>query len=300
MEEDLQISVIIPCRNAEKYILDCLRSVNGQTLDPVEVIVVDDASADRSVELIRQIHPEVILLREGGRGGAAARNAGMRATRGDWLAFLDADDIWYPDHLSRAAALIRKEDAIGYINHYDHLSLDGKALTPKATTIASLTVGDDLDGFIAFYEKYGHFSGMSACLVNRQRALEVGGFDERQIRRHDIEFWLRVVRGKRWVFDPVPTSAYRRNTPNSISSEKASCEIFRLRAFLHRKDDVRDDAAYRRLMSQLARKAIRASMRNGSRPDQIEALKLGYEYLHLKEKMFYFPSKLFIGQAKDR
>ncbi len=91
--EGIKVSVIVPCLNAERFLHASLLSVAAQTLAPYEVIVIDDGSTDRSVDIVKSLPMDVRLLRAHRRGGAGARNLGLRAARGDWLAFLDADDV---------------------------------------------------------------------------------------------------------------------------------------------------------------------------------------------------------------
>lgn len=90
-----RVSVIIPARNAEAFLAEALESVFAQTEPPAEIIVVDDGSTDATAEVARrQAARGVRLISQVGAGAAAARNAGVAAATGDWLAFLDADDLW--------------------------------------------------------------------------------------------------------------------------------------------------------------------------------------------------------------
>ncbi|SFB74995.1 Glycosyl transferase family 2 [Massilia yuzhufengensis] len=93
------ISVVIPCYNAEAYIAATIRSVLAQDIDGMELIVVDDGSSDGSVALVRAQFPQVRLVQQANAGVAAARNHGIALARGTWVAFIDADDIWLPGKL---------------------------------------------------------------------------------------------------------------------------------------------------------------------------------------------------------
>ncbi len=95
------ISVIIPVYNGENYLADAIESVLAQTYPAVEIIVVDDGSTDGSAGIIRQFSPPVRYCFQENRGLGAARNRGVSESRGDYLSFLDADDLWLPDKLSR-------------------------------------------------------------------------------------------------------------------------------------------------------------------------------------------------------
>lgn len=95
-----RVSVVIPCFNTERYIAATLRAVLAQTGASLEVIVVDDGSTDGSAALVERDFPQVRLIRRANAGVAAARNTGIEAASGDWVAFCDADDIWLPGKLA--------------------------------------------------------------------------------------------------------------------------------------------------------------------------------------------------------
>jgi len=90
----------------------------AQESRPLEIIFIDDHSNDQSVKRIETSGIRVKLIHTDGSGGGA-RNAGVNIAKADWLAFLYSDDIWYPNHLSRAVQLIQTYNVIGYINHYE-------------------------------------------------------------------------------------------------------------------------------------------------------------------------------------
>ena len=227
----IKFSVIIPCKDAESTIGQCILSAVNQTHAPLEIIVIDDHSVDASLKAIQSIDVELKLVHTKGIGAAGARNAGLEIAKGDWIAFLDADDIWYPNHLSRAYQYITTENYVGCINHYDWLSLDGSKIIKKQSKNNQAVSGRGVEQYIDLYAKYKHFVGMSACITERARAIRIGGFDEEMIRRHDIDFWLRMIEGGKWMFDPVASTAYRKNNPNSLSSNQASAALFRFVAF---------------------------------------------------------------------
>lgn len=103
-----KVSIVVPVYNKELYILDCLESIVSQTLQDWECILVDDGSTDKSVSIIRDFvssHPQnwSIICKEN-EGPSAARNVGIMSARGEYLAFLDADDMWLPDKLAKQVA----------------------------------------------------------------------------------------------------------------------------------------------------------------------------------------------------
>ncbi|HOM77565.1 MAG TPA: glycosyltransferase family A protein, partial [Anaerohalosphaeraceae bacterium] len=94
MHDKRSISVVIPAYNCQAYIRRAIDSVLGQSRPADEIIVVDDGSTDGTAEAVRTYGAKVILIQQENAGVSAARNAGIRAASGDWIAFLDADDEW--------------------------------------------------------------------------------------------------------------------------------------------------------------------------------------------------------------
>jgi glycosyltransferase involved in cell wall biosynthesis len=98
-----RFSVIIPCHNGGPNSLRALHSVFHQSLKPYETIVVDDGSTDDGIDQIRALYPWVVVHSQPQSGAAVARNVGSSLARGDWIAYLDADDVWSPNHLEALA-----------------------------------------------------------------------------------------------------------------------------------------------------------------------------------------------------
>lgn len=99
MRNQPTVSVVIPCYNGAEFLRETLASVLAQTQPVLEVIVVDDGSTDNSAEIAASFGPLVRVIRQPNRGESAARNCGVRQSRGEWIAFLDADDIWLPNRI---------------------------------------------------------------------------------------------------------------------------------------------------------------------------------------------------------
>src|SRR5208337_4910913 len=108
----ITISVVIPAYNAERFLPRCFKSVFAQTLKPEEVIVVDDGSTDNTAAVAAALGATVVS--QANSGVAAARNLGISHASGEWIALLDADDLWAPDKLERQVALIRPETVLVY------------------------------------------------------------------------------------------------------------------------------------------------------------------------------------------
>jgi glycosyltransferase involved in cell wall biosynthesis len=108
----MKISVVIPAYNAARFLPRCLESVYAQTLKPEEVIVVDDGSTDNTAALASELGATVVSRRNGGL--SAARNTGIQHASSEWIALLDADDLWLPEKLERQVARIAPEVVLVY------------------------------------------------------------------------------------------------------------------------------------------------------------------------------------------
>jgi glycosyltransferase involved in cell wall biosynthesis len=113
MERDL-VSVIIPVYNGERHLDDAINSVLSQNYKPIEIIVVDDGSTDNSADIART-YSEVQYIYQTNQGPCTARNTGVAAAQGQFIAFLDADDIWLPNKLSIQVGYLSNHPEIGFV-----------------------------------------------------------------------------------------------------------------------------------------------------------------------------------------
>ena len=158
------ISVIIPVYNAERYLAEAIESVLAQTRPPAEIIIVDDGSTDESPRIARGFAKPVLYHAQSHAGAGAARNLGVALAKGEWLAFLDADDLWLPDKLASQMALLKSEPDLemvfGGVEQFISPDLDETQcarLRIMITTGKGRHVGTMLIRRVAF-EKAGHFS----------------------------------------------------------------------------------------------------------------------------------------------
>jgi len=189
MHKDL-ISVIIPTFNGSQNIRRAIMSALNQTYPNIEIIVVDDGSTDNTVEVVKDIKDERIkLLRHStNKNGSAARNTGIRASNGEYIAFLDDDDEWFPEKLFKQMEYLKQKDPKEY-----------KAVVCGHT----IEKGDKVRR--VFATKEGNLTkeilmmqvsmGLGSTLLMHKDAIEeIGFFDERYLRHQDLEFTLRYLR----------------------------------------------------------------------------------------------------------
>lgn len=172
------VSVVIPAYNPGAYLVEAVRSAVDQDPAPLEVLVVDDGSTE---PLALPEHPLVRVIRQPQGGVSAARNRGIREARGDLIAFLDADDIWYPGKLATQLSLIRPDVGL--------CSCDFEAITPAGLRPGWGGHGGDYRRLLR-----GNSIHTSGVLVRRDLLLRVGCFDERLTHSEEWGTWLDVAK----------------------------------------------------------------------------------------------------------
>jgi teichuronic acid biosynthesis glycosyltransferase TuaG len=216
------VSVVIPAFNAGKFLEQALDSVFKQSLAPTEIVLVDDCSTEPIDEIAARFqeianHIRFSFLRlDGNRGQAAARNAGISASSADWIAFLDADDIWKPGHLQSVFDIIKTSNAdIGFcpatLFSSDPSFPSGYILGPKSGAEQALEP-------LALLERC--FIIMSSVVIRKSKLLEIGGFNEDPLLRgvEDLDCFLRMLKaGDVFAMAPESTLLYRKH-PESATS----------------------------------------------------------------------------------
>lgn len=208
MTTSLDITVIVPAYQAEAFLANTLTSVAKQTNLPLELIVVDDGSTDQTcdvTESFARTHPELAirLLREPHRGPGAARNAGVRAANSQWIAFLDADDLWHPEKLAKMADAIQAHPTANFLCHNEIVrSLDG------AERAMDYSAGFSFDKSIPRQLYARNFFSTSAVVCIRATVLRWGGFDETLTSAQDYELWLKMSPELVPVFVPEVLGTY--------------------------------------------------------------------------------------------
>jgi glycosyltransferase involved in cell wall biosynthesis len=210
----MKISAVIPTYNAVDYLAEAIWSALRQTRPPDEILVVDDGSTDETANVLRQFGPPVICIRQENRGLSAARNRGIHQAGGDWIALLDADDIWSPRKLEvQCATIARVPDAVlAYTAHS----------TLRAGKIVWTSEVPDEDQILQALRERCPFQP-SSVLVRRDAVLEAGGFEESmRSGPEDWDLWIRLMRrGGRFAGISEPLLTYRQ-VPSGLSLKAES------------------------------------------------------------------------------
>jgi glycosyltransferase involved in cell wall biosynthesis len=193
------VAAVVPTHDRGALLERALESVFAQTRPPDELIVVDDGSTDDTPERLRRLAPRVRCIRQPNRGGAAARNLGARSAASEWIAFLDDDDVWAPDHLERvAAAIAATGGAAGfYFRDTERLAADGSRRSQWETAGLKVRAPHQLEPDATAWALMPTQPFMlQAAVFRRALLLEQGGLDESLVRRHDTDLFLRLAIGR--------------------------------------------------------------------------------------------------------
>lgn len=181
-------SVIIPAYNVEKTLGPCIQSVLDQTCQDFELIVVDDGSKDRSAEVAESFGPRVTCIRQENRGSGAARNAAIQASRGQYVAMLDADDLWLPTKLERQLESIRQHPNAGFF-YTGHIRIEHNGTERlQRRKLSTLPCGKIFAAMFAM-----NCASTSSVVIPRAVLDRVGLFNPEYKNAQDWELWLRVV-----------------------------------------------------------------------------------------------------------
>jgi glycosyltransferase involved in cell wall biosynthesis len=212
-----KISVIIPVYNGEKTIRETIASVLKQTESDFELIVINDGSQDSTLDVIASIQDARLqVFSYPNAGVAASRNRGLCQASGDFISFLDADDLWTPDKLeAQLKALEENPQAAVAYSWTDHIDESSQFLSPGPHVA--------LSGDIYARLLLGNFLSNGSNVLIRAHALTaVGGFEESLAPAEDWDMWLRLAARYQFVAVPFTHILYR------ISTASASCNLSKM------------------------------------------------------------------------
>lgn len=239
-----KVSVVIPAYNSSAMVKEAIASVLAQTYDDFEIIVVDDGSTDDTESVVRSFGDRVLYLKQENQGAGAARNSGIHASGGEYVAFLDSDDLWSPEKLSEQIPVLERDSELGLVySDWAVVSQDGPVEDSylRKLPAASGYVFDQLVqcGFIL----------TSGVLLRRACLNDVGGFDNSLSIAQDYDLWLRIC--YRWkvalVNRPLVT---KRSWDGSLSSNLPKTAAERIALFEKALGSFKD-------MSRHSRRAVR-------------------------------------------
>ncbi len=230
--DNVIFSVVIPLFNKAPHIERAIASALAQTLPPHEIIVVDDGSTDGSLEIVRAMKDAritVLTRSPPGPGGYAARNLGVEKATGDWVAFLDADDLWYPDHLINLSNAIKTcKQPVGCAFSRFMVREEGKDREyPIAKGILKPNAANDIQTVVKAWmatRRCPLWTG--AVAFRRDLLIEAGLFPAGRARRGgDKDLWLRCLALSPAAFAPQISAEFHQDTVNRVTVTTSHADI---------------------------------------------------------------------------
>lgn len=211
---DLLFSVIIPAYNTEAYVGEAIESVLIQHDVQMEIIVVDDGSTDKTLDVVKSFGDRVRLVNQANQGPSAARNNGARAAKGNVLAFLDADDIWFPDKLIKQSEKIRDGFVMVYSNR--HNFGEAEYSQKPLSDILDMNEGDIWIDLL-----YMNMITTSSVVIMKETFEQLCGFRNDLLQCEDWDLWLRCAQSHNVGYCAEPLLKYRIH-PGGISKSYIS------------------------------------------------------------------------------
>jgi glycosyltransferase involved in cell wall biosynthesis len=207
----IEFSIIIPLYNKERSIKSTVESVLNQSFTEFELIIVNDGSTDKSLETVQKIEDSrIVIINKPNGGVSSARNRGIVEAKYEYIAFLDGDDIWYPNALEEYKLLIENFDKCSVFCTSYSMSIKENQSKLNRYVVDDYYYYDALS-----YAKNGFALTCSDCIVVKRECFHVvGGFNEQLAMGEDLDMWRRLSEKYLFAKSDVVTAFYRTDTEN--------------------------------------------------------------------------------------
>lgn len=226
------VSVIIPTYNRADYIGETIESVLNQTYSPLEIIVIDDGSTDKTREVVANYLPRVRYIWQENAERGAARNHGLRIASGKFIAFLDSDDVWLPNKIEEDLKIFNSNPEAGLVySDIQIIGADGKLKRELKR--------EKKTGWVTEHLLRKNFVSVGAHLIRTQILRDIGGFrEERQLScSEDYETWVRLSTFTQFTHQPSATAKIRVHPNNSVKNIETSIRAVLYACDLFEKED---------------------------------------------------------------
>ncbi|OEJ98980.1 hypothetical protein A8C32_07300 [Flavivirga aquatica] len=212
-------SVIIPLYNKESHIKDTLNSIIKQNFKDFEIIIINDGSTDGSLEAAKLVSDNRIkIYSQNNSGASSARNLGIKKAIGNYIALMDGDDIWYPNHLQEFHNSISKfPDAGLFCNAYD-IKLSKSQIVKASYSIRKREIPHIIDDYF-LASTIRSLGWTSAIAFSKNDFYNIGEFKPKITSGQDLDFLIRFALKKTVIFNPKTTCYYDKTVANSLSKE---------------------------------------------------------------------------------
>jgi glycosyltransferase involved in cell wall biosynthesis len=193
------VSVVLPAYNVRNHIAEAIRSIHAQGYENLEIIVVDDGSPDGTADYVAETFPEVRLFRKTNGGAATARNLGMREARGEYVAFLDSDDVWLPGKLKAQIGYLDAHPQLGLVcGGFSFWTADADGNFPDPATlyppVTDAQPEAENSGWIYHKLLLSNYVWTSTVVMRRALIDRIGAYNEALRLGQDYDYWLRASR----------------------------------------------------------------------------------------------------------
>jgi glycosyltransferase involved in cell wall biosynthesis len=182
------VSVIIPNYNYSQYVGEAVESVLSQTYANVEISVVDDGSKDNSLEILQTFRDKIKIVKQQNAGVSVARNNGVANSNGEFIAFLDADDVWLPEKIEKQIALFLNDKDLGLV----HVAVQDIDAAGKNLETHFNGLSGDVSQELLLFKGAVILGGGSGIMISRKVFEEVGGFDLRLSTSADWDIFYQI------------------------------------------------------------------------------------------------------------
>jgi len=240
------VSVIIPSYNCGKYIKEAIESVFSQTYKNFEIIVIDDDSTDDTEYSLKEYIGKITYFKQPHRGAASSRNEGLKRAKGDFIAFLDADDVWEKEKLEKQIKYLEEHPEAGMV-YTDLYRIDMRTnrLLSRWSEVFPVKEGFVFKDLI---EK--NFIQTSSTLMKKEVIECIGFFDETFKAYEDIDYWVRIAEKFKIGYIPEPLVKYRM-FPGTLSQKPFWMAEGRLKVFEKHAHKIEDERWKRKVLADI-------------------------------------------------
>ena len=214
MSKEGLVSIITPCYNGSRYVAETIESVLAQTYENWEMLIIDDGSKDNSAEIIEKYAEKdkrIRLIQQPNGGSANARNHGIREAQGQYIALLDADDLWKTDFLAEQISFMKVKNTLCVYSSYDRIDENSKEMLSPLCCKPSVSYKDML---------VRNYIGCLTGLYDCSRHGKIYLHEELKSIRDDYAYWLDVVKASGVAYGNQKVLAKYRVLSNSTTGKK--------------------------------------------------------------------------------
>ena len=218
MNKEPKVSIIIPTYNQAEYLKEAIESVLNQTYKNIEIIIVDDGSTDNTLEVVASFDNKIVYIQQRNKGASSARNTGIKEASGEYVAFLDSDDMWIKNKLEKQIEFIKNDPEIGLLGTgcYEMINM-GKMIYKKIFPAKNEILQKDLIKYNPFIQ--------SSVIVEKDVFNDIDLYDEKFKESEDYDLWLRIAQ-KYKVANLPEALVTKRYYEKGLSKNKDSKQLY--------------------------------------------------------------------------